>query len=192
MLPDIWIYILWIILLVVPCLLEVGNCSLEQHALIRLPCWRLSKQKQPDNSSFAITLAKTLSSFPYCQTRGCRPVQEGSAMPQQSLSSAEHLGRPNLKGPSFQSSSTGSLTVPAGWLPPPPGTLPLKHSRHNSQTTEIVSRGTSRASSSPRDMAPRGIPWMAGQGPCWRPLPQHPSEVSRTSLGWQPGPTKRQ
>jgi len=57
-------------------------------------------------------LAKTLWSFPYYQASGCSPAHKGPAMPQQSLSSAKHLGRPNLKGASFQFSSMGDDNCP--------------------------------------------------------------------------------
>lgn len=120
--------------------------------------------------------------LPVLSDQRCSPAPEGSAMPQRSLPSAAHLGRPNLKGASFQSSSTGDHQDPRQLLQVGSLLLPLKCSRHCSRMTGMVS-GTG-AGSSLRDMALGRTPRMAGMGPT--STAPKPGEQDRPEMAARP------
>lgn len=107
---------------------------------------------------------------------------------------AEHLGKLNLKGTSFQYSSTGGLSGilidAAHWLPPPLGRLPLKQLSRKAEWQRLWN---SKGQQLPEGHGSwGGTPWMTGQGPC-QLVPRHSTQVrwARQTWRWQPGLAKR-
>lgn len=145
----------------------MGNSSLEQHSLTLLQGFK-SDTKQ--------TVPLFLPHWPRPHGPSHTVNQEGVLCttvicPATATTISWASGKTKSKGSffpvCFHGRPSGSLTVSSGWLPLPPGTLPLQHWRHNSQATQIVSQGTPRASGSLGDVVLRGIPGCLGKGPCW-------------------------
>lgn len=63
----------------------------------------------------------------------------------------------------FSGRQSRSLTVAAGWLPSPPGTLPLAQQ----QSCRYCVPGSLKGQQLPEGEGAEGIFWTAGQGPRW-------------------------